>query len=228
MPPLPPGTGDLSNIGGGEFVLELEGSDDDAPLRSPNLPVAPIGDSPSPRLKLPPEDLRSCPDRSSSIDRRDGAYEEADWEGSGEVENSSCSACVAFRMKISLDISVMVADTWLAAASRRLTGDMPELVACVLVAATRFDSVSSRRSRRDRRWSISTSMRVGRDSYARTSSMTAEAEFTTAFMGMSTRVGAFDRPAVRRLSIPDTKAVRWVSTRPPSRATGNWSSILGA
>ena len=54
MTPLP-GMGDLSNIGGGEFVLELEGSDHDAPLLSRNLAA---GESPSPRLELTANDLR--------------------------------------------------------------------------------------------------------------------------------------------------------------------------
>jgi len=62
--------------------------------------------------------------------------------------------------------------------------------------------------------------RVGRNSYARTSSIIAEEEFTTAFIGMRTRVGAFVRPAARRLSTPDTKAVTCMSTSPPSEAMG--------
>jgi hypothetical protein len=37
-----------------------------------------------------------------------------------------------------LPISVAVADRWLAAASRRLTGDIPELVACISEAVTRL------------------------------------------------------------------------------------------
>lgn len=199
MTPLPR-TGDLSNIGGGEFVLELEGSEDDVPLRSTSLAA---GDSPSPRLELAADDLRSCPDRSSSTERLDGGG----CEVSGGTVNSSCSARVALRMQMILEISVTVAETWLAAASRRLTGDIPELKACVLVATTRFERVASRRSREERRWSTSTLARAGRISYARTSSMIAEVEFTIAFIGMRTRVGAFVRPAARRLSIPDTKAV---------------------
>ena len=143
MTPLP-GTGDLSNIGGGEFVLELDGSEDDAPLRSMSLAA---GNSPSPRLELPTDDLRSCPDRSSSTERLDSGVCEA----SGGTMKSSCSARVAFRMQMILEISVIVAETWLAAASRRLTGDIPELTACVFVATTRFERVASRRSRRERR-----------------------------------------------------------------------------
>lgn len=143
MTPLP-GMGDLSNIGGGEFVLELDGSEDDAPRRSMNLAAS---DPPSPRLELAAEELRSCPERSSSRERRDGV----DCEPSWGTENSSCSARVAFRMQMILEISVTVIETWLAAASRRLTGDIPELTACVLVATTRFERVASRRSRRERR-----------------------------------------------------------------------------
>ena len=138
------GMGDLSNIGGGEFALELEGSDDDAPLLCRNLAA---GESPSPHLELVANDLRSCPERSSSMVRRGGVG----CEGSEGTENSSCSARVALRMQIILEMSVTVAETRLAAASRRLTGDIPELMACVLVAATRFERVASRRSRRERR-----------------------------------------------------------------------------
>jgi hypothetical protein len=50
--------------------------------------------------------------------------------------------------------------------------------------------------------------------------MIADVELTTAFMGMRTRVGAFVRPAARRLSVPDTKAVTWMSMSPPSAAIG--------
>jgi uncharacterized membrane protein (DUF441 family) len=66
----------------------------------------------------------------------------------GAGENSSCSACVAFRMKTIFAISVTVEETWLAAASSKLTGDMPELVACVLVATTKLLKVASARSLR--------------------------------------------------------------------------------
>jgi hypothetical protein len=45
---------------------------------------------------------------------------------------------VAFRIKITFPISVMVVETWLAAASNKLTGDIPELVACPFEAVTRL------------------------------------------------------------------------------------------
>jgi hypothetical protein len=56
----------------------------------------------------------------------------------------------------------------------------------------------------------------------------ADTAFTTDFMGVRTRVGAFERPAVRRLSMADRNAVMWMSSKPPSAATGSWSSIFGA
>lgn len=122
----------------------------------------------------------------------------------------------------------MVADTWLAAASKRLTGDIPELVACVLDAATKLLSVASARSRSDRRASRSTSERSrwGRRSNDRTSSIMDVTELITDFMGVSTRVGALDRPAVRRPSMADTKVVTCMSRTPPSADTGSWSSTL--
>ena len=58
--------------------------------------------------------------------------------------------------------------------------------------------------------------------------MMAVTALTTVFIGVRTRVGAFDRPAVRRLSIAEMKAVTWISSKPPSGETGNWSSDLGA
>jgi hypothetical protein len=45
-------------------------------------------------------------------------------------------------MQIVIPISVTVTDTWLAAALRKLIGDIPELVACVLDAVTRLLSVA--------------------------------------------------------------------------------------
>lgn len=122
----------------------------------------------------------------------------------------------------------MVADTWLAAASKRLTGDIPELVACVLVAATKLLRVASARSRSDRRVSRSTSdrSRCARRSNDRRSSIMDVTELMTDFIGVSTRVGALDRPAVRRPSMADTKAVIWMSRIPPSGDTGSWSSTL--
>jgi hypothetical protein len=48
------------------------------------------------------------------------------------------------------------------------------------------------------------------------------------FHGVRTRVGAWERPAVRRLSMADTNAVMWMSRRPPFAETGSWSSSLGA
>jgi len=103
MTPLP-GMGDLSNIGGGEFVLELDGSEDDAPRRSMNLAAS---DSPSPRLELAADEFRSYPERSSPRERRDGGG----CEVSGGTENSSCSARVAFRIQMILEISVTVVET---------------------------------------------------------------------------------------------------------------------
>ena len=112
-------------------------------------------------------------------------------------------------MRTVLPISVTVAETWLAAASSRLTGDIPELVACVFVAVVRLLSVASARSRSACKASRLTSARsrVGRRSKVRTSSTIAVTALTTDFIGVSTRVGALDRPAVKRLSIADTKAV---------------------
>ena len=37
-----------------------------------------------------------------------------------------------------------------------------------------------------------------------------------------------ERPAVKRLSMAERKAVTWMSGRPPSGDTGSWSSSLGA
>jgi hypothetical protein len=45
-------------------------------------------------------------------------------------------------MQTLFPISVMVTDTWLAVASRRLTRDMPKLVTGVLDAVTRLLSVA--------------------------------------------------------------------------------------
>ena len=86
---------------------------------------------------------------SSSIERREGPAPE---ETENELEDMdlwwSSSAFVDLRMRTILPMSVTAADRWLAAASRRLTGDIPMLVACVLVAVTRFPSVASVRSLR--------------------------------------------------------------------------------
>jgi hypothetical protein len=49
-------------------------------------------------------------------------------EASVETENASCSARVALRMQTILEISVTIVETWLAAVSRRLTGDVPEFM----------------------------------------------------------------------------------------------------
>ena len=105
-----------------------------------------------------------------------------------------------------MPISVTVEETWLAAASSRLTGDIPELVACVFEAATRVLSVASRRSRSTRSESMSKSRRARR-SYDLTSSRIAVTALITAFIGVRTRVGAFERPAVSRPSMADRKAV---------------------
>jgi hypothetical protein len=89
----------------------------------------------------------------SSTDRKDGENPfVADELGGGEVAegaNSSCSALVALRKQTVLPISVTVADTWLAAASNKLTGDIPKLVACVLEAVTRLLRVASALSLKD-------------------------------------------------------------------------------
>jgi hypothetical protein len=55
----------------------------------------------------------------------------------------------------------------------------------------------------------------------------ADTAFTTDFMGVSTRVDAFERLAVRRLSMVDRNAVTWMSSKPPSAAIVSWSSIFG-
>jgi hypothetical protein len=147
---------------------------------------------------------------ASSTDRRLGANPfVALVEGDAYAAAASCSARDAFRMHTVRAISVIVTATWLAAASRRETGDMPALVACVLLAATRLLRVASARSRRAASWSTSTSerSRAGRPSKARTSSTMEETAFTTAFMGVKTRVGALERPAVRSASMPERKAV---------------------
>lgn len=78
------------------------------------------------------------------------------------ISNASCSAFVAFRMCTVFATSVIVDDTWLAAASSKLTGDIPALVAWVFVAVTRLLSVASARSRRTRNASVSTSDRSRR------------------------------------------------------------------
>ena len=145
-----------------------------------------------------------------SVDRKELAMDEGTPDGGGETgANRSCSAFVALRMQTVLPISVTVSETWLAAASSRLTGDMPAPVACVFAAATRLLSVASARSRRACSASKLTSARSreGRRSNARTSSTIAVTAFTTDFMGVSTLVGALDRPAVSRLSIAETNAV---------------------
>jgi len=45
-----------------------------------------------------------------------------------EAAKSSSSARDAFRIQTAFPISVTVTDTWTAGVSRRLTGDIPELV----------------------------------------------------------------------------------------------------
>jgi hypothetical protein len=54
-----------------------------------------------------------------------------------------------------------------------------------------------------------------------------ETALTTDFTGVRKRVGAWERPAVRRLLMVDTNAVTWMLRRPPSAETGSWSSSLG-
>lgn len=211
-------------MGGGELALasELEGFDggrlfssvEDRPYMG--LPCGGEGKSeyrlsPIPKLRtlalLPP---RKCIVLSSLTDRKAGEKlppgEELDRGGS---TNWSCSALVALRTQSVLPISVTVEDTWLAAASNKLTGDMPLLVACVLEAVTRLLNVASMRSCKAWSVSVSISLRSLRDlrSNILISSTIAVTAFTTAFIGVRTRVGALERPAVRRLSIADTKAV---------------------
>jgi hypothetical protein len=104
-------------------------------------------------------------------------------------------------MSTVLPSSVTTALTWLAAASSRLTGDRPALVACVLAAATRFSTVASARA------SIALTSSDAAAGVARTSSIMVCSAFTTAFVGARTAVGAGERPALRRSSTPDRKAV---------------------
>jgi len=59
------------------------------------------------------------------------------------------------------------------------------------------------------------------NSKRRTSSTMADTAFTTDFMGVRMRVGAFERPAVRTLSMADRNTVMWMSSKPPSAATGS-------
>ena len=218
---LPPPFG-WSKIGGGELVCsELELPD--------GVP------RPNPRIRPPAPDEAALPtllciDRSST-ERSIG--EKAFRVGGVAAANCSCSCFVARRMSTVRASSVTVADTWLAAASSKLTGDMPELDACVLTAATRLLSVASKRSDKALSVSGSTSERSRelRRSKARLSSIIAEAALTTAFIGESTRVGAFERPAVSKLSTELRKAVIGMSRIPPSAVTGSSSadlSTLGA
>ena len=108
-------------------------------------------------------------------------------------------------------------ETWLAAASSELTGERPELVACILEAATRFDSVASTRS--------CTACTPSGSEYCRewdrTSSRIFVTALTTDFIGVSTRVGALPRPAERRESMADKKVVRCTSGIAPSAETGS-------
>ena len=69
-------------------------------------------------------------------------FKAAEFGGAGDEDEealeSSCSARDALRMQIVFPISITIADTWLAAAARRLTGNILELVACVLNAVMRL------------------------------------------------------------------------------------------
>ena len=120
--------------------------------------------------------------------------------------NWSCSAELALLMKPTFAISVIV-NTWLAAASRRLTGDIPAPVAWLLVATTRLLRVASARSFRERSTSRSTSPgRDRRSNYLR-SLVIAVTALKNAFMGARTRVGELLLPAVNRLLTAGTNAV---------------------
>ena len=61
----------------------------------------------------------------------------------------------------------------------------------------------------------------------RTSSRIVVTALTTDFIGVNTRVGAFERPAERSESMAVKKAVRCTSGMAPSAETGSWSSNLG-
>ena len=131
--------------------------------------------------------------------------------------NRSCSVLVARRRRTTRSSSVTAAETWLAAASSKLTGERPKLVACVLEAATRFDSVASTRSSK----ACMPSGSEYRREWDRTSSRILVTALTTHFIGMSTRVGALPRPAERRESMAVKKAVRCTSGIAPSAETGS-------
>ncbi len=109
--------------------------------------------------------------------------------------NRSCSVLVARRRRTTRSSSVTAAETWLAAASSKLTGERPKLVACVLEAATRFDSVASTHSSK----TCTPSGSEYRREWDRTSSRILVTGLTTHFIGMSMRVGALPRPAERRV-----------------------------
>ena len=141
--------------------------------------------------------------------------------------NCSCSVGVALLMKEAFAISVIVDDTWLAAASRRLTGDIPAPVAWLFVATTRLLRVASARSLRDRRMSRLTSSDRGLRSNCLRSSVIAVTALTTAFIGARTRVGELLLPAVNKLSTAETNAVIWISNTAPSGDMGKLSSVLG-
>ena len=119
--------GGRSKISGGEFISELE-----AALESPNLDP---GEPNACILELKPALLFLCSGLTSSTELKDGDKPSAvaEFGGAGdeaeEPLKSSCLARDAFRKQTVLPISVMVADTWLAGASRGLTGDIPRLVA---------------------------------------------------------------------------------------------------
>lgn len=205
-----------SNVGGGELAFELDRFDGGR-VRSSKRPCMDRGEETSSANRsevdrvLDPLPTRLCAAFVSSIDRNVGLKaDDGDAVAGGDAGvKRSCSALVALRMQTVLPMSVTVRETWLAAASSRLTGDMPALVAWVFTAATKLLSVASARSRRACRDSISTSARsrAGRRSKARTSSTIAVTALTTDFMGVSTLVGELDRPAVKRPSMAERNAV---------------------
>lgn len=170
-----------------EPLLALEG------LSSERLPSEDLGGDDASSARRSDRRLELLPARLWTVERIVlNADDDGELVGGGDVgPKCSCSAFVALRMQIVLPISVTVYETWLAAASSRLTGAMPALVACVFAAVTKLLSVASARSRRACRASRLTSARsrAGWRSKTRTSSTIAVTALTTDFIGVKTLVG---------------------------------------
>ena len=130
----------MSKIGGGDVALpsELEGWDGGRRLSSTEVRLlkergGDEGSEPkrksSPLFELVELKFRWCIERDSSICLREGDHPPLLGEETDVGMNCSCSFFDAFRNPTIFPISVTVVATWLAAASKRLTGDSPALVA---------------------------------------------------------------------------------------------------